>query len=107
MRCKPTNLEIFSTHKTAVGFSEQGYIFENSEIDIQKNDSIYLFTDGYSDQFGGLNDKKLTTKRFKELLSSIQHLDMLEQGIEMERYIASWANGRQQVDDMLVIGIKV
>ncbi len=106
-RLRQGNLEIFSPHKTAVGFSEQGYIFENSEIDIQKNDSIYLFTDGYSDQFGGLNDKKLTTKRFKELLSSIQHLDMLEQGIEMERYIASWANGRQQVDDMLVIGIKV
>ncbi len=106
-RIRNERLDIFSPQKTAVGFSEPGFVFESQEIDIQKNDSLYLFSDGYADQFGGLNDKKLTTKKFKDMLLSIQSIPMREQGLYIEKFIADWAGKTQQVDDMLVIGLRV
>lgn len=106
-RIRNNVLDIFLPQKTAVGFSEQGFVFMNQEIDIQKNDAIYLFSDGYADQFGGERDKKLTTKKFKDLLMSMQVIPIREQGLELEKFITNWAGTRQQVDDMLVIGLRV
>ncbi len=106
-RIRNNVLDIFLPQKTAVGFSEQGFVFVNQEIDIQKNDAIYLFSDGYADQFGGERDKKLTTKKFKDLLMSIQAIPIHEQGLELDKFITNWAGTRQQVDDMLVIGLRV
>lgn len=106
-RIRKGQLDIFVPQKTAVGFSEQGFVFENNEIDIQKDDCIYLFSDGYADQFGGDRDKKLTTKKFKDLLLSIQDVPIKEQGILLDNFIAKWAGNSPQVDDMLVIGLKV
>ncbi len=106
-RIRNNALDIFLPQKTAVGFSEQGFAFVNQEIDIQKNDAIYLFSDGYADQFGGARDKKLTTKKFKDLLMLMQTIPIREQGLELEKFITNWAGSRQQVDDMLVIGLRV
>ena len=106
-RIRKGNLEIFYPQKAAIGFSEQGFKFENIEIELQKDDNIYLFSDGYADQFGGMKDKKLTTKKFKDLLLSLQSLPMRSQGIELEKFIIEWSGNNSQVDDMLVIGLKV
>jgi serine phosphatase RsbU (regulator of sigma subunit) len=100
-------MEIFTPQKTSVGFSEPGFVFMNREIDIAKNDTIYLFSDGYADQFGGTKDKKLTTKKFKDLLMSLQTIPIAEQGKELDKFITAWSGKNQQVDDILVIGVKV
>ncbi len=81
--------------------------FMTHEIRLEKNDAYYIFSDGYADQFGGENGKKLMTKKFKELLLSIQHLNMAEQKFFLTDYLEKWMNRNEQVDDVLVIGVKV
>ncbi len=80
--------------------------FKNNEIDIQEGDVIYLFSDGYYDQFGGTENKKFNTKRFKELLLSIQYLDLENQKIFLEKNLKDWQGKTFQVDDILILGVK-
>ena len=68
--------------------------------------SFYLFSDGYADQFSS-SDKKLMTKKFKEILISIQHLPMNEQGKYLEKFHFDWKGDLEQTDDVLIIGIKI
>jgi serine phosphatase RsbU (regulator of sigma subunit) len=73
---------------------------------LQKGDTIYLSSDGYADQFSP-SDKKLMTKKFKEVLLSIQHLSMPEQEKYLDNFIADWRSNMEQTDDVLVIGVRV
>ncbi|MCW3105061.1 MAG: nprA [Bacteroidetes bacterium] len=81
--------------------------FQNHEIRIQDNDSIYMTTDGYADQFGGSLGKKFMVKRLNQLLIELQPLPMEQQGERLERSLESWQGNVEQVDDILVIGIKL
>ncbi|MCC7514332.1 MAG: SpoIIE family protein phosphatase, partial [Bacteroidia bacterium] len=81
--------------------------FTNHQIKIQQKDTIYLFSDGYADQFGGEQGKKLMTKKLKEILVSIQHLGMSEQKVYLQNYFNAWKGNHEQVDDVLIIGIRV
>lgn len=81
--------------------------FTNHQIKIQPMDTIYLFSDGYADQFGGEHGKKLMTKKLKEILVSIQHLGMNEQKIYLQNYFNEWKGNNEQVDDVLIIGIRI
>jgi serine phosphatase RsbU (regulator of sigma subunit) len=81
--------------------------FKENEISLLKNDTLYLFTDGFADQFGGENGKKLMSKKFKDILLSIQHLPMNEQGAYLDNHFKTWMGANEQVDDVLVIGIRV
>lgn len=81
--------------------------FTNHQIKIQPKDTIYLFSDGYADQFGGEHGKKLMTKKLKEILVSIQHLSMNEQKIYLQNYFNEWKGNNEQVDDVLIIGIRI
>ncbi|MBL0050585.1 MAG: SpoIIE family protein phosphatase [Bacteroidetes bacterium] len=81
--------------------------FSQHHIQLQPNDTIYIFSDGYADQFGGEHGKKLMTKRFKEILVSIQHLSMPQQQLHLKRLFEKWKGQHSQVDDVLVIGIKI
>ena len=81
--------------------------FTHHSISILTDDSIYLFSDGFVDQFGGENGKKIMTSNFKELLISIQNNKMREQGILLNEYFESWKGKNEQVDDVMVIGIKI
>ena len=81
--------------------------YQNHEFELQKNDTIYLTTDGYADQFGGEKGKKLTTSKFKEMLVSIQHLSMSEQEKYLSNFIENWRGANEQIDDICVIGIRV
>lgn len=81
--------------------------FTNHKIDIQKNDTIYLFTDGFSDQFGGPKGKKLKYKAFKELLLSIHQKKMNEQKQIIYNYFNEWKGDLEQIDDVCIIGIRV
>lgn len=81
--------------------------FTSHQIPLLKNDTFYIFSDGYADQFGGESGKKLMTKKFKETLLSIQHLNMDEQKVYLSDFIESWKGNLEQVDDVLVIGIRI
>jgi serine phosphatase RsbU (regulator of sigma subunit) len=80
--------------------------FTNHVFDLQKGDTIYLSSDGFADQFSP-NDKKLMTKKFKEILLSIQHLSMPEQEKYLAQFIDEWRGIMEQTDDVLVIGVRV
>ena len=75
-------------------------------IRIEKGDTFYMSSDGYADQFGGEKGKKFMVKRFNELLLSIQDKSMEEQGRILEETFNSWRGEYQQVDDILVMGIR-
>jgi serine phosphatase RsbU (regulator of sigma subunit) len=82
--------------------------FTNHSITLQPDDTIYIFSDGYADQFGGPQGKKLMTKKLKEILCSFQNLSMPEQGKHLHQYILDWMGETvEQVDDMMIIGILV
>ncbi|MFH1319347.1 MAG: tetratricopeptide repeat protein [Bacteroidota bacterium] len=81
--------------------------FANHNIELQKNDAIYIFSDGYIDQFGGTKDKKFMIRRFKELLLSIKDKSMEEQSEELMVTINEWMKDTEQIDDILVIGVRV
>jgi PAS domain S-box-containing protein len=81
--------------------------FSNQRIDLKEGDNIYLFTDGFADQFGGESAKKFMYKRFKETLMEIQKYPMEKQGELLEKTFEDWRGNQAQVDDVLVIGIKI
>jgi len=66
-----------------------------------------MSTDGYADQFGGPKGKKFMVKRFQELLLQICAMPMEEQGQRLKQAIEDWQGNTDQVDDILVIGIKI
>ncbi|MCB9223836.1 MAG: SpoIIE family protein phosphatase [Crocinitomicaceae bacterium] len=93
--------------KQPVGISHQSNSFTSHTIKLKENDRIYIFSDGYSDQFGGNQGKKFKTKAFKELLLSIQQLDMDEQKKKIDETFEEWKGGIEQLDDVCVIGVRI
>ena len=93
--------------KQPIGRYDNLQPFTNHEFEIEKKDTIYLFTDGYSDQFGGERNKKLTKAKFREILLSIQHLNLLEQRNYLFEYHSKYKGALEQVDDILIIGVRV
>ncbi len=94
--------------KQPIGMNENSKPFTNHSFTLNEGDSIYLFTDGFADQFGGdTGEKKLTKKRFKDLILSLQNKTMQEQGIALDNFITEYRKGLEQIDDILVIGVKI
>lgn len=82
-------------------------VFETITVQLQKNDCVYLYTDGYVDQFGGENAKKLNKVNFKELIKTASEMDMTEQEAFLEYSFNNWKQNEEQTDDVLVIGLKI
>ncbi len=97
--------EIKATKKAIAGFTDDSAVFEEHQLIFKTGDTYYIFSDGYADQFGQ-NGKKLMTKKFKEILLSIQHKQIKEQEEFLNNYIENWRSGQEQVDDILVIGVR-
>ncbi len=87
-------------------FEPNSYNYTNHEIDIQKGDVVYLFSDGYPDQFGGERGKKFLYKKFRELLIEIKEKPMVEQKSILNTRFENWRGIHEQVDDVLVLGVK-
>jgi len=99
--------EIKATKKAIGGFTEDNQHFDSFEIKLQQGDTFYIFTDGYADQFNGQTEKKLMTKKFKEILLSIQDKSLNEQDQYLDNFIEDWKAGTEQVDDILVVGVRL
>ena len=81
--------------------------YNTQEFQLQKDDMIYVFTDGYSDQFGGMRNKKLKIIRFKKLLLDLHKLDVSEQKSKLNEFLNTWKGNMEQIDDICVMGIRI
>lgn len=98
----------YKADKTAIaGFTSDDQEFSTTKISLEKNDSLFIFTDGYADQFGGDTGKKFMSKNLKDLLVSVSNLDCAEQRQKIDTAFNDWKKSYEQVDDVLVIGIKI
>ncbi|TAL59515.1 MAG: tetratricopeptide repeat protein [Bacteroidetes bacterium] len=98
--------EIKATKKAIGGFTEDSQHFDTHVVQLQQGDTFYISTDGYADTFGK-DGKKLMTKTFKEILISIQDKSLKEQEHHLDNFIEDWKGGIEQVDDILVIGVRL
>jgi len=94
--------------------SEAAKSFTNHELKLRKDDSLYLFSDGYTDQLGGERRKRFMTSRFKQLLLEIQDRIMFDQKAILEQTLNEWMGltdayekTHEQIDDILVMGIRI
>jgi serine phosphatase RsbU (regulator of sigma subunit) len=98
----------YKADKTAIaGFTPNEQEFTNQKILLQKNDCLFLSTDGYADQFGGPDGKKMMTRKLKDVLVSISGMTASEQRTIIEKNFDDWRGTQEQVDDVLLIGIKI
>ncbi|MCE3280790.1 MAG: nprA [Bacteroidetes bacterium] len=97
----------YKADKQPVGFHPDPKPFSLKMVNLQPDDTIYTFTDGFADQFGGPNGKKFKKKQLQELLISISHLPANEQKEELSRVLDNWKGKLEQIDDILIIGIKI
>ena len=88
-------------------YEDEESSFTNKEIPIEKGDVLYLFTDGYLDQMGGDNRKTFKSQNFKKLLLSIYTFPLQKQRELLEEKLNVWQGDLEQVDDILVVGIKL
>lgn len=81
--------------------------FTNQQVSIEENDVLYLFSDGYVDQFGGPEGKKYKYRRFRHLLMSIHQLSMNKQQSLLDEHMHDWMGEQhEQIDDQMVMGIR-
>ncbi len=81
--------------------------FTNHEIEVKKNDIIYMYSDGYVDQFGGEKGQKFSSKKFKELLLEIHNEPLIKQEELLNDKFFEWKGQSNQIDDVLVFGGKI
>ncbi len=93
--------------KQPIGDFERSFPFTNHEIQLEKDDCIYIFSDGYVDQFGGKKGKKLKSRNFRELLLKISHLPMNDQLSALSLHFDEWKGDFEQLDDVCVFGVRV
>jgi serine phosphatase RsbU (regulator of sigma subunit) len=87
-------------------YHEEDHIFRNQEMVFRENDMIYMFSDGYVDQLGGPHRKTYKSKQFKELLKNIHRKPLADQKKILESEYKAWKNNMDQIDDILIMGIR-
>jgi serine phosphatase RsbU (regulator of sigma subunit) len=93
--------------KMPVGKGEKTENFTSYSVELQQGDSLYLYTDGYADQFGGPKGKKFKYKPLNNLLLSVSTLEMQKQKMDLLENLNSWKGDLEQVDDICIVGIKM
>ncbi len=100
-------LEIKPTKASVASFTDHNFEYQQHEMILDAGDSIYMTSDGFPDQFGGPDGKKFMAKNMKTFLQEISTLKVNEQKTNVSDKINTWMGPHEQVDDLLVIGIKV
>jgi len=105
---RQSEIIVYKGDKMPVGYHQAKISeFTTHKINIIKGDCLYMFSDGYADQFGGSEGKKFKSSNFRELLLEINNLSMSEQKMKLNETIEDWKGINEQVDDILVIGIRI
>jgi serine phosphatase RsbU (regulator of sigma subunit)/CHASE3 domain sensor protein len=81
--------------------------FDNQTVQLKKGDTIYCFSDGYADQFGGPKGKKFMVGNFRKLLTEVSKAEIKDQRYILDKSLTDWQGGHEQVDDILLIGVRV
>ncbi len=102
-----SRLEEIKADRRSVGLDGINLPFTNHHIQLQQGDMLYLFSDGYPDQFGGPKGKKFRTKQFKELLLRLHRLPVKKQKACLLDAFVHWKGNLEQVDDVCVMGIRI
>jgi serine phosphatase RsbU (regulator of sigma subunit) len=92
--------------KLIIGMNPSGQAYTNHEMELLEDDILYLFSDGYVDQFGGSENKKFMYRRFRYLITTIHRFPVNDQKSVIEDNIMTWMGATPQIDDMMVIGFK-
>ena len=90
-----------------IGLFRNSKDFTTHEVPVKKGDSIYLFSDGFADQFGGPKGKKYKYKPFKRFLLEIHQLELHDQKNRLINELIGWQGGLEQIDDITIIGMKI
>lgn len=105
---RDNEIQIYKADRQPVAIYMREKEFTNHEIKVQKGDCIYMFSDGYKDQFGGESGQKFKSKRFNELLLEIHQKPMAEQSKILGKTIEDWMGKKyDQIDDILVLGVRI
>ena len=100
-------IEIKPDKKSIGGRTESDFVFNPNSIQLLKNDTIYMYSDGFADQFGGKKGKKYLTKRLKQLLVDVSELAIATQKDKIKNDFFNWKGDINQLDDVLLTGIKI
>jgi sigma-B regulation protein RsbU (phosphoserine phosphatase) len=101
-------LSVINGDRMPIGIYEEVKVsFSNKEVPFKENDIIYLFTDGYVDQIGGLQRKTFKSVRFKKLLEEISYRPLKEQKSILKEEHEIWRAGQEQIDDILILGVEL
>ncbi len=93
--------------KQPIGKADAPMPFTTHDVQCSKGDTVYIFSDGYADQFGGVKGKKMKNKLLEDYILSIQNITMPEQEKFLDKKFEEWKGNLGQVDDVLVIGFRV
>ncbi|MGD0340839.1 MAG: SpoIIE family protein phosphatase [Bacteroidales bacterium] len=108
IRVRNGEITEFKPDKMTIGLAPlKEHSFTNQQIDTLPGDTFYLFSDGYSDQFGELTDKKFKHKHLKAVINSVAGLPMVKQKEILESTFYEWKGHTQQIDDILVLGFQL
>ncbi|UKN00821.1 tetratricopeptide repeat protein [Paracrocinitomix mangrovi] len=104
---KSESIEEIKANKQPIGYSDQVTAFDDHNIQFQEGDMVYLFSDGYADQFGGDKGKKFKYSNFKQLLINLHKESLDVQKQQLDDTIENWRGSIEQLDDICIIGIKI
>ncbi|TXB66878.1 tetratricopeptide repeat protein [Vicingus serpentipes] len=107
IRKDATEVEEIKADKQPIGKYSEPQPYTTHTIELNEGDTIYIFSDGYADQFGGEKGKKLKTVNFKKLLLSIQKEDIEKQRELIDKSFEEWKGNLDQLDDICVIGVRI
>lgn len=107
VRKNAEEIEEIKADKQPIGSFSMASPFSSHHIQLAQGDSIFIFTDGFPDQFGGDNGKKYKSKSFKTFLISIRHQTMEEQLASISVEFENWRGDFEQIDDVCVIGVRI
>jgi serine phosphatase RsbU (regulator of sigma subunit)/tetratricopeptide (TPR) repeat protein len=100
-------IELKATKAAIGGLTTSEQKFPDTQFALREGDILYMFTDGYADQFGGPEGKKMMTKNFRDFLLSVTGKPMQDQQSLLDKHFEDWRGSYEQVDDILVIGIRI
>jgi len=100
-------LELKGDRVSIGGVEHTGHSFEKRIISVEQETIFYIFSDGFQDQFGGIDKKRLGSKRLKEILQEIHLKPCKEQKIYLETFLDNWLGTEPQIDDIMILGFKV